>query len=113
MDDASIIDFEKRSGDVTLRSEADQLFTYIDGVDDTSDAAADDEAGSLGGLTAGRKLRLALGWSFCLLALLSIAGSSLFPPIGLLGTLIAVTFATVETVDALPSLWPSVARFDD
>jgi hypothetical protein len=103
MDDARVIDFDKRSGGVSLRPEADQLFEYIDGPDeDESDEAGDDPAPPE--LTTDRKLRLGLCWSLCLLALLSTAGFTLLPPVGLLGGLIAVTFATVETVDALPSL---------
>jgi hypothetical protein len=111
MDDARVIDFDKRSGGVTLRPEADQLFTYIDGVD-ASTASDEDDGAADGGdsasppeLTVDRKLRLGLCWSLCLLALLSTAGFSLLPPVSLLGGLIAATFATVETVDALPSLW--------
>ncbi len=108
MDDARVINFDKRSGGVTLRPEADQLFTYIDGADgsDGNESPTDqDDSASPPELTVDRKLRLGLCWSLCLLAFLSTAGFSLLPPVGLLGGLIAVTFATVETIDALPSLW--------
>jgi hypothetical protein len=103
MDDARVIDFDKRSGSVSLRSEAEQLFKYIDSPGE--DGSSEPERGSDSpALTTDRKFRLGLCWSLCLLALLSTAGFTLLPPVGLLGGLIAVTFATVETVDALPSL---------
>jgi hypothetical protein len=114
MDDARVVDFDKRSGDVALRPEADQLFAYIDDPDeDDESTAGETRTAELSGLTGGRLLRLTLGWSLCLVALLSVAGISLLPPVGLLGVLIAVTFAAVETVDALPSLWEGgVGRID-
>jgi DNA-binding transcriptional ArsR family regulator len=59
MDDAGVVDFEKRSGDVTLRPEAETLFEYIedplatDGDDDASDAdPADAEDDALAGRAA-------------------------------------------------------------
>ncbi len=109
MDDARVIDFEKRSGDVTLRPEADQLFTYIDDdpTEDADDAeeTADESATEDTALrVVNSKIRLGLGWTFCLVAVLSVIGIASLPPVGLIGGLAVITFAAIETVDVLPSL---------
>jgi hypothetical protein len=104
MDDARVIDFEKRSGDVTLRPEADQLFAYID--DDSDDGEADGStAEGTTPRTVNTAVKLGLGWTLCLLAVLSVVGIASLPPVGLIGGAAAVTFAAIETVDVLPSLW--------
>jgi hypothetical protein len=103
MDDARVVDFDKRSGDVSLRPEADQLFTYIDHDGDGDDATDESDAGEPA-RPLNSTVKLGLGWSLCLVAVLSAVGISVLPPVGLLGGVIAVTFAATETVDALPSL---------
>lgn len=115
MDDARVIDFEKRSGDVTLRPEADQLFAYIDidPMGDEGDGSEDSEEvektvdespfGRIASTLVNTKVKLGLGWTLCLVAVLSVVGIASLPPVGLIGGLAAVTFALIETVDVLPS----------
>jgi hypothetical protein len=115
MDDARVIDFEKRSGDVTLRPEADQLFAYIDDdADDEKESADETTSEDTTPWTVSAAVKLGLGWTLCLLAALSVIGIASLPPVGLIGGIAAVAFAVTETVDVLPSLWTDVvaARHD-
>ena len=105
MDDARVIDFEKRSGDVRLRPEADQLFAYIDDEDDEEESADETTADETVPWTVNTTVKLGLGWTLCLLAALSVVGIASLPPVGVIGGAAAVTFAAIETVDVLPSLW--------
>jgi hypothetical protein len=105
MDDARVIDFEKRSGGVRLRPEADQLFAYIDDEDDEEESADETTADETTPWTVNTTVKLGLGWTLCLLAALSVAGIAGLPPVGVIGGAAAVTFAAIETVDVLPSLW--------
>ncbi|WP_142859354.1 DUF7344 domain-containing protein [Salinigranum halophilum] len=105
MDDARVIDFEKRSGGVRLRPEADQLFAYIDDEDDEEESAGETTAEETTPWTVNTTVKLGLGWTLCLLAALSVAGIAGLPPVGVIGGAAAVTFAAIETVDVLPSLW--------
>ena len=105
MDDARVIDFEKRSGGVRLRPEADQLVAYIDDEDDEEESADETTAEETTPWTVNTTVKLGLGWTLCLLAALSVVGIASLPPVGVIGGAAAVTFAAIETVDVLPSLW--------
>lgn len=105
MNDARVVDFDKRSGGVTLRPEADQLFAYIDddAPDDSEEGDEADAGGVLSQWLGDRRMRLGLSWSLCLVAILSTLGIPNLPPVRLLGVVAIVTFAVVETADLLPN----------
>jgi DNA-binding transcriptional ArsR family regulator len=105
MDDAGIVDFDKRSGSVHLRSEARQLFRHIDDVPD--DASVSHERGESNAVPTrlGTPVKLAVSWALCALVVLSsLEVVTFLGTVGSLGIATAAAFAVVETIDALPSL---------
>jgi DNA-binding transcriptional ArsR family regulator len=102
LDDAGVVEFDKRSGDVRLRPEADQLLPYVREDDETGETEADAATADRTVPAVGATTRAGLAW--VTVALLGLAAVGAVGTPGTVAALAGVTaLAGLETAAALRS----------
>jgi DNA-binding transcriptional ArsR family regulator len=100
LDDVGVVDFDKRSGDVRLRPEADQLLPYVREEGEADKEAATSTTRERPAAPVGAPARAGLAWATVALLGISVAGIVGTP--GAVAALAGLTvLAGLETVAAL------------